>query len=755
MRSIILSSTLALLAVLVVACTQGNEQILQTSFFEPEHTLFELTEQPYDSILTIRASDDMTWMVTRQDPEDAKWLNYSTDPQVGEGAFEFSVAENTGKSERKAVLTLRGIKEGSQYMKVVNITITQMGQDAYMFLDNVDENDFTNISCYGSSDLTVNIRSNVDWTATAYLGSEGEESAEDWVTITKGKSGSKHGTVKFNVAPNDVKEVKTGRIVITGVRDEFKETLIVPFSQAAQTGDIVIRINRMTGVLKDGDAVLTLKNAEGEYTNVDVIVKNETSGTLIILKTDSMPAGVYTMTSVIYEGDNTIILDGLCTFTDGSQIAITERWDSDFMMFGGENAKRPLVLSTVDQLQKLSDLVNSGKGFSGLYLALDNDINLNTVASWKPIGWASGDTEYYAFKGCFDGRNHSVINLHITEGTTKGQGLFGIVEGTEENIAVIENLIVKGKSEGGYDIDVTGGGNGSLIGAAIDYVKINNCYGYASIRGKGGATGGLIGHTGALNFIVQGATAPSDVAAKNIVISNSHNRGSKVTVYNETDNSALFTNQNGGFIGCLARGAKVLYCSNTADVATEDNNSRLGGFVGFLNGMIDQCYNTGNITGGTKNQGGLIGWFGRTGKLSNSYNTGDLDFDSNDVAGLIGGFVGNMKTDFFVKYCYTAGDFKTNAAGFVGTLGTGSNNKDINATTFVRNYCVRSTNRPKNKWGAATPIANTAAMADFLTSETSLQQSSYISWDFDNIWVMDNKAGSGMPVLKNNQPIGK
>lgn len=755
MKNFILSSVFTLLSMLVISCTQDNKQILHTSFFEIDHTLFELAEQPCDSMLVIKASDDMTWMVTKQEPEDAKWLNYTTDPHIGEGVLEFSVAENTDKAARKAVLSLRGIREDAQYMKVINITITQMGQDAYMFLSDVNESDFINISSYGASDLTINIKSNVDWTTAAYLSNEGEESADEWITIIEGKSGSKHGTVKFNVAPNDVKEVKTGRIVITGVRDEFSKTLVVPFSQVAQTDDIVIRIDKMVKVLEYGDAVLTLKNTNNELINIDVKIINEESGTLIILKTTSIPAGDYIMQSVTYEGGNTVLLNGRCSFIEGSQIALTERWDTDFMMFGGENDERPLVLSTVEQLQKLSALVNNGKDFSGIHIALGNDIDLSTVDSWKPIGWAVNDDEYYPFKGCFDGCNHSVTNLRISEGGTKGQGFFGIVEGTKDYIAIIKNLTVKGRTEDNFDISVTGGGNGGFVGVAVDYVHIDNCYNYTSIRGKGGSTGGFIGHTGTLNFIVKGTTAPNDVAVEDIFIFNSHNRGDKVTVYNGTDVNALFTNQNGGFIGCLARGAKVLCCSNMADVNTEDNNTRLGGFVGFFNGMMDQCYNTGDVTGCTKNQGGLIGWFGRTGKMSNSYNIGNLDFDNNEVAGLIGGFVGNMGADFYVKCCYTAGELKANAAGFVGTLGTGTNIKDINETTFVSNYCVRSTNGPKNKWGKTTPNKNTENMASFLTSETSSQQGSYVDWDFNNIWIMDSQAGSNMPILKNNQPIGK
>lgn len=110
------------------------------------------------------------------------------------------------------------------------------------------------------------------------------------------------------------------------------------------------------------------------------------------------------------------------------------------------------LIYTADELAGLASKVNSGTSYSGYTFLLMDDINLNDIHDWTPIGCLMGQVissqmnETYYFNGTFDGQGHTVSNIyiyfysntHTTQKIRVTSGLFGAI-----NTGVIKNLVVK------------------------------------------------------------------------------------------------------------------------------------------------------------------------------------------------------------------------------------------------------------------------------------------------------------------------
>ena len=79
----------------------------------------------------------------------------------------------------------------------------------------------------------------------------------------------------------------------------------------------------------------------------------------------------------------------------------------------------PYQISTAAQLAYFAKTVNEGQPYNGLYIVLKNDLNLNNK-EWIPIG-----TDSNPFRGNFDGGNHTVTRMQISNSSVDYVGLFG------------------------------------------------------------------------------------------------------------------------------------------------------------------------------------------------------------------------------------------------------------------------------------------------------------------------------------------
>ena len=191
-------------------------------------------------------------------------------------------------------------------------------------------------------------------------------------------------------------------------------------------------------------------------------------------------------------------------FTAGAEITVTvddafdsenskeyNVWNgqSDISWYNPENTSvNEYTLTNPQQLAGLAELVDGGNDFAGKTIKLDVDVILSEE-NWDPIGDNRTDN---AFKGVFDGQNHTILGAHITGdhcfngavyGSKEGWGLFSLVDG-----ATIKNLKVDGATFGSYTV-ITGTIAGYANNTTFDNIEITN----TKIAGYNWYTGGVVG----------------------------------------------------------------------------------------------------------------------------------------------------------------------------------------------------------------------------------------------------------------------
>lgn len=248
----------------------------------------------------------------------------------------------------------------------------------------------------------------------------------------------------------------------------------------------------------------------------------------------------------------------------------------------------PYKISKVEELEALATKVNNKISCDGEYYILTANIDLSTKynsdtkVSWRPIG--SGDGEYTAFNGTFDGDGHTISGLYIASGTYSNTGLFGCVR-----YATIKNLTVNGSVFTQYAAY-----SGGIAGKATDST-FENCRNEAEVKSIGSNTrenggGGIVGG------------------------------GRYTTVKNCVNTGNITVNGHaGGVIGYFDYYSNVENCYNTGAVKTtisgagSDVGGSAGGVAGTIipayNGTVKNCYNYGTVTVSNPNDGAPSGGF--------------------------------------------------------------------------------------------------------------------------------------------------
>ena len=117
----------------------------------------------------------------------------------------------------------------------------------------------------------------------------------------------------------------------------------------------------------------------------------------------------------------------------------------------------------------------------------------------------------------------------------------------------------------------------------------------------------------------------------------------------------------GGICGINNASCAVQNCLNTGDVSARGNYSYAGGVVGCNYTAIENCYNTGTVTGSSgqySSTGGVVG-YNKSGTMKNCYNTGVVTSD-----GSAGGVAGKNNSGTVTNCYYLA------VAGLTGIGGT-------------------------------------------------------------------------------------
>lgn len=219
--------------------------------------------------------------------------------------------------------------------------------------------------------------------------------------------------------------------------------------------------------------------------------------------------------------------------------------EMEYFEQGAGTEANPFIIKDVNDLDYLSNLVNSGTGsFASMYYKLDGDINYYG-GEYTPIG-----TMQHPFTGNFDGNGYSIKGLNFSlNGAVDYAGIFGVA-----SRATIKNLTF---ADGG---------------------SVNN------------QLGKIVG------TLCSGAICA--YADYNTIIQNCKNIATSVSISGSDANSRA-----GGICGVLMDGSVVRECINSSAVS----GPCAGGLVGYnTDGFIFTSYNTGTISG-TSYSGGIAG----------------------------------------------------------------------------------------------------------------------------------------------------
>jgi len=161
---------------------------------------------------------------------------------------------------------------------------------------------------------------------------------------------------------------------------------------------------------------------------------------------------------------------------------------------------------------------------------------------------------------------------------------------------------------------------------------------------------------------------------------------------------------------------------------------------------IEKCYSTGLISVITSNYGhvgGIVGQLSNS-TITNCYNLGEISGYANLSTVYVGGVVG-ASFNSSISNCYNMGI--TNASGYAPRhVYAGGIAGYINPTTL--NNCYFPNEKTNAVGGGNGTLTNVLA----LTEAQMKQQSSFVGFDFANVWAISPTINNGYPYLQGMQP---
>lgn len=189
---------------------------------------------------------------------------------------------------------------------------------------------------------------------------------------------------------------------------------------------------------------------------------------------------------------------------------------------------------------------------------------------------------------------------------------------------------------------------------------------------------------------------------------------------------------SGGLIG---ESYSTITKSSAINVDVTGNGEYIGGFIGENEGLITESYATGRVENiYTTNSTSMMtgGFVGRNSEIiRNSY--ADVTVINSSTYGHIGGFAGYVWMST-VENCYSIGQVIQNTGGakegFIGW--------DYSTTVINSYWDMDSSGVPEEYF----------VLGKGLTTLQAKNQSSYVDWDFTNVWGIDTHKNNGYPYLR-------
>ena len=237
---------------------------------------------------------------------------------------------------------------------------------------------------------------------------------------------------------------------------------------------------------------------------------------------------------------------------------------------GTGTESNPYLIASAENLAFLSYMVNKGYETQGLYFRLTTDIDLNGSEdqSWEPIGLGDrlvnedgcdrGSFEAgTSFRGHFDGGGHGISNIYVDERYTYA-GLFGMVCGRDETLAIIENVSVVSGSVNGFC-------SGGVVGNGC-YLRLSECGNGAAVSGT--IAGGIMGMT------------------KDAMITNCYNSGTVCGLGVNLADSPVA----GGVLGATQNLVGMSNSYNVGEIACTNHKGCLVGYLMDGSVNVDNCH---------------------------------------------------------------------------------------------------------------------------------------------------------------------
>ena len=330
------------------------------------------------------------------------------------------------------------------------------------------------------------------------------------------------------------------------------------------------------------------------------------------------------------------------------------------------------------ELAWIAAQVNTG-ALGAIQVKLMNDIDLKNF-EWTPIG-----TSEHPFSGVFEGNSKEIKNLKIEKALSAEAGdspawfaLFGVVKGTNEKKAELNNLTVTGSVQNQTRFDSIEnpddiGRYTALVVAETAYTDIHHITANGSVSSGCKTVGGIAAKV--VVPVEENTTVSIRDCVNNAAVNGTYQTAGVVAytraatekgtaeISRCANNGTVTSDINVGGIAGLTGRTNILQSKNTGAVVTTDSvkSGNAGGIVGIFNGgnigfMVQNCYNTAAVTSAAGAAAGIMG-MDSTGlaAVEYCYNTGVISA-ANTVdgrstsAGIYGGTSGTFSTNFVNTY---------------------------------------------------------------------------------------------------------
>ena len=278
----------------------------------------------------------------------------------------------------------------------------------------------------------------------------------------------------------------------------------------------------------------------------------------------------------------------------------------------GDGTKdNPYIITAGGQLAYLANLINDGNSYyAACHYKLGADIYLNDTENsgawaekapeneWTPIGFSADEDAHSYFTGTFDGDDHTIYGMYISEESDYA-GLFGVVRnGSIKNLCISDAFV-----EGGSYV-------GSIAGYFSADTTENSGFEYCSFSGvvkaSGNNAGGIVGYfraegndntsvisecctfgsVTAGNGYAGGIAGVSEAATGNVIVKNCF---SVCNVSSQKNAGGITGNSR-----CQDGNSAIEFCYNAGIINSDENAGGISGYISCVDGSgrvtIQQCY---------------------------------------------------------------------------------------------------------------------------------------------------------------------